>query len=307
MKTTWLSLGIASVLVSSAVQAQSEAALRQAFEGKLVSAKVAMPGTSKGIDVFPLESTPVNWRDVAERIKDFGTSIKIGDQVMITKVVVKKDSHIEFQLAGGGWGTFMDNAGTSSVSSESVNETQQERDLKKQIKEAPGPTRRKELERELAAIRDKRERENEQARAEAQVANAAHEANVRAKREQSGSRFNIRFRKGIPAESLTPDGVMSALGELVDFSASGMKVATASGASTPKTSAPSTGGNNKLTQLRKGLLVQEVESFLGPAETATEQREGSLTLVKRSYTAEGMKVVGSFINGVLIDFAITPR
>jgi hypothetical protein len=297
-----LLLAASTLALSSAALAQSEAALRTAFEGKLISVKVGMPGTSRGIDVYPLEPAPVNWREVAERVKDNGTSLKIGDQVMITKVVVKKNSHIEFQLGGGGWGTFFDDAGTTNVSATSEGESQAEKDIKKAIKEAPGPTRRKELERELRTARDRRERENARARADAQQANAAHEANLRAKRAESGSRFNIRFRNGIPPESLTPEGVMAALAEFVDFNAGGTKVATASGASTatPSTSA-------KLSQLRKGLTVKEVEELLGPADTAGEEKQGALTINKRGYTSEGMKVSASFLNGVLVDFVIGPR
>lgn len=305
MRRTLLALA-SSVTLSSAAFAQSEAALRAAFEGKLVSVKVGMPGTSKGIDVFPLEPARVNWREVAERVKDNGTALKIGDQVMITKVVVKKNSHIEFQLGGGGWGTFFDDAGTSNVSVTTEGESQAEKDLKKAIKEAPGPTRRKELERELRTVRDRRERENARARADAQQANAAHEANVRAKRAEAGSRFNIRFRNGIPQESLTPDGVMAALAEFVDFNAGGSKVATASGASTA-TPAPTNSGGGRHAQLRKGLTVKEVEELLGPADSAGEEKQGALTLNKRSYTSDGMKVSTSFLNGVLIDFAITPK
>jgi hypothetical protein len=296
-----------SVSISSAAFAQSEAALRAAFEGKLISVKVGMPGTSRGIDVYPLEPAPVDWREVAERVKDNGTALKIGDQVMITKVVVKKNSHIEFQLGGGGWGTFFDDAGTSNVSVTTEGESQAEKDLKKAIKEAQGPTRRKELERELRTVRDRRERENARARADAQQANAAHEANVRAKRAEAGSRFNIRFKNGIPQESLTPEGVKAALAQFVDFDAGGSKVATASGASTatPMTSSSTAGA--KHAQLKKGLTVKEVEELLGPADSAGEEKQGALTLNKRSYTSDGMKVSTSFLNGVLIDFAITPR
>lgn len=303
-------LTIAALTLPAPARAQSEAALRAAFEGKLVSVKVGLPATSRGIDVHPLEPTAVNWREVAERIKDYGTSLKLGDQAIVTKVVVKKDSHIEFQLGGGGWGTLFDSPGTGSVSTSAEGETKVERALKDSIKTATGPTRRKQLEKELSNLKAQRERENDVARAQAQQANAAHEANLRAKREQSGGRFNLRFKDGIPAASLTAEGVMAALAEYVDFSASGSKVTTASGATTATTAAPtasaSTGGS-ALGRLRKGLSVREVEDLLGPADTAGEQKEGSLVVLKRSYTSQGMKVAASFVNGVLIDFAITPK
>jgi hypothetical protein len=300
-------LVLASLLLPQSAWAQNEAALRAAFEGKLVSVKVAMPGTARGIDVFPQQAQQVNWRQVADRIKEDGTALKIGDQVMITKIVVKGESHIEFQLGGGGFGTFGDSPGSSRVSADVQSETAREKELKEAIKNAPGPTRRKELERELASVRGARERENDKARAQAEQANAAREANLRAKREQSGSRFNVRYKAGIPPASLTPDGLMAVLAPYVDFAASGSKTATAQ-AVLPTAPAPTTAtGEGALAQLKKGLSVREVEALLGPADSANEEQQGSLTVNKRTYSSGGMKVVAAFINGVMIDFSITPR
>ena len=299
MRTTVFAL----LLTPSLLAAQNEAALRQAFEGKLVSVKMAMPGTSRGVEVNPQQQAAVNFRQVADRIKDFGTALKIGDQVMVTKVVVKKDSHIEFQLGGGGFGTFGDDAGSSFISADTESESTREKALKDSIKSAPGPTRRKQLEKELANARTARERENDKARAEAAQANAAREANLRVKREQGGSRFNIRYKDGIPPEALTPEGVMAALANYVDFAATGAK-ATAAAVVAPSTAAAGAGG---LSQLKKGLSIREVETLLGPADTAGEEQQGSMTVMKRTYTMDGMKVTASFVSGVLIDFAITPK
>jgi hypothetical protein len=295
-----------ALLTARILPAQNEAALRAAFEGKLVSVKIAMPGTSRGVEVLPQQQAAVNFRQVADRIKEFGTSLKIGDQVMVTKVVVKKDSHIEFQLGGGGYGTFGDSPGSERVWADVESESKLEKALKDSIKTAPGPTRRKQLEKELQNARTARERENDRARAEASQANAAHEANLRARRETSGSRFNIRYKDGIPPEALTPEGVMAALSQYVDFAATGAKAATAAASSA--SSAPAAGtGDGALAQLKKGLTVKEVETLLGPADTAGEEKQGSMTVVKRTYTSGAMKVVTSFVSGVLVDFAITPK
>lgn len=305
-----LAVALTLSLLPSLARAQNEAALRQAFEGKLVSVKMAMPGTSRGVEVYPQQQAPVNFRQVADRIKDFGTALKIGDQVMVTKVVVKKDSHIEFQLGGGGFGTFGDDAGSSWISADTESETPREKALKDSIKAAPGPTRRKQLEKELANARTSRERENDRARAEAAQANAAREANLRVKREQGGSRFNIRYKDGIPPEGLTPEGVMAALANYVDFAATGARAATAAVVPAPTTStasATSATSGGGIAQLKKGLSVREVEALLGPADTAAEDTQGTMTVMKRTYTADGMKVTASFVSGVLIDFAITPK
>ena len=147
--------------------AQNEAALRAAFEGKTVAMRIDMPATSQGVDVHPLDAPPVDFREVAERLKDNGTAIRIGQRVMVTKVLVKKNSHIEFQLGGGGYGTFGDWATSgSSVSATGAGETAQERSLRESIKGASGDDKKR-MERELWRLRSARERENGRAGAEA--------------------------------------------------------------------------------------------------------------------------------------------
>ena len=47
----------------------------------------------------------MDWKDYSGRIKQFGTAIRKGDTARVTAIVVKKDM-IEFQLDGGGFGTF---------------------------------------------------------------------------------------------------------------------------------------------------------------------------------------------------------
>ena len=305
-------LGALVVAAAGPLRAQNEAILRQAFEGKVVAVKIDMPATQKGVDVYPLDAMPVDFREVAQRLKDNSTSLKIGQPVMVTKVVVKGNTHIEFQLGGGGYGTFGDNTSDGSgLNSVSQGETKAEKALRDSIKKATGPTKRKQFERELASLRAERERENARAEAEAKQAQSVIEANLRTKRAESGSRFNVRYRNGIPSDALTPDGLMRALAPYVDFgTASGaVSSGTAGGSSgTPGQSlAPGNGSRPAPTSVRKGLLLEEVESILGPAATASETKEGTLTVLKRAYRKDGQKISASFVNGVLIDFAITPQ
>ena len=303
-----LQIFAALLLVSRGAWAQNEAILRQAFEGKVVTVKIDMPATQQGVDVYPLDQMPVNFREVAERIKDNSTALRIGQQVMVTKVLVKKNSHIEFQLGGGGYGTFGDNTSTS-VSVVNQGETKAEKALRDSIKHAPGPTKRKQFEKELASLREERERENARAEAEAKQAQSVMEANLRMKRAESGSRFNVRYRNGIPGDALTPDGLMRALAQYVDFG-QGSGVASSGGGGTsdvPGKVFTSGGSRPSPSSLRKGLLLEEVETLLGPAATASETKEGKLTVLKRTYRKDGQRISASFVNEVLIDFAITPQ
>ncbi|GLC28575.1 hypothetical protein rosag_50880 [Roseisolibacter agri] len=298
-----LGAALALAAVPRGAAAQNEGALRAAFEGRTVTVRIDMPATSQGVDVYPLDAVPLDVREVAQRLKDNGTALRIGQQAMVTKVVVKKNSHIEFQLGGGGYGTLGDWSG-STVNAVAAGETRAEKALRDSIKATSDRGQRQRMQRELDAQRSARERENARAAAEAQQANAARETLLRAKRVESGSRFNVRFRQGIPPEQLTPEGVMRALARWVDFGA-----ATPAGAptATPVVKDDATPAATGIAALRKGLLVEQVEALLGPASAVGESREGTLTLVRRTYRRDGMQVVGRFVNDVLIDFAITPR
>ena len=122
------------------------------------------------------------------------------------------------------------------------------------------------------------------------------EANLRAKRAESGSRFNVRYRNGIPSDALTPDGLKRALGQYVDF-----------GGVTPPVASAEPPPRAGVAALRKGLLLEDVEAILGPAATATEKKEGRLTVLERTYRKDGTRIAASFVNGVMIDFTITPQ
>jgi hypothetical protein len=286
-----LCAGLALAAVTRGAAGQDEAALRAAFEGKIVTARIDMPATSEGVDVYPFDATPVDFRAVARRMKEYGTAVKVGQQVMITKVLVKKDSHIEFQLGAGGYGTFGDMLSEDSdVRSVSVGETREERILRETIDRTSDRDQRKRLQRELDALRTARERENARAAADARQANLSHQTMVRSKRLESGSRFNIRYRNGIPPEGRTPESVRLVLAQYLDFPGSPAGIAD--------------GG---ISALRKGLTVVEVEALLGPAATAADEKDGSMTVTKRTYRREGKQVVASFVSGVLVDFAITPQ
>jgi len=307
----FIGTAVALALVARGAAAQNEGALRAAFEGKTVAVRIDMPATSQGVNVYPQDAMPVNFREVAQRLKDNGTALKMGTSVMVTKVVVKKD-HIEFQLGGGGYGTFGDWATNGSdVNAATTGETQYEKDLRHQIKNSSGDEKKR-LERELSKVRSERERENTKAKAEAQQANMAREANIRSKRLDAGSRFNIHYRQGMPPEALTPDGVMKSLAQYVDFP--GAKVAAASPEAAPNAPAaspnaapaPAAAPAGGVASLKKGLSLSEVETLLGPAATASEAKNGTMTVAKRTYRKDGLEVAASFVGGVLIDFAIKP-
>ena len=272
--------------------AQSEEELRAFFEGKSVVVKIEMPGTEAGVDVYPGAAQPIVFPDLAKRLKTFGTAVHRGDQALVTKVKVKKDL-IEFQLGGGGYGTFGDDA-SPHVNVPSAPKTAREKNLEKDLEAATDPGQRRRIREELDRLRSQRERENARNQARAAEASQIKEANIRQRRAEGGSRFNIRYKPAVPAEALTPDGLMQALADYVDFSGQSVAVEP------PPVEAPR-------DDLRKGLTVEEVDVLLGRPESITRRREGTLEVSTSIYHVRGRTVTAEFVEDVLIRFTISSR
>ncbi len=135
------------------VYAQSESVLRDFFEGKSVVVRLDMPATQEGIDVFPDARRAIDFAVYSARVKATGVAIRNGESVMVTKIRVK-DKLIEFQLAGGGYGTFGDDTG--SVYTPSVSKSNREKDLERLVKSETDAARRRQLQRELDDLRNER-------------------------------------------------------------------------------------------------------------------------------------------------------
>lgn len=105
-----LSTLTAITLAPASLEAQDEARLRRALEGKRVTVQIDMPATDDGVDIFPGTSRPLDFGKYAGRLKSAGTAYKQGENAIITKVRVK-DDNIEIHLGGGGYGTFGDQIG----------------------------------------------------------------------------------------------------------------------------------------------------------------------------------------------------
>jgi len=281
------------VLTAQPAFSQSEEQLRAFFEGSSVRIKLEMPGTSEGVDVYPGRAQPIDFPRHASRLKRFGTAIRRGEEVLVTKVKVKDDL-IEFQLGGGGYGTFGDDA-SSHVSVPVAGKSVRERNLERDIPKTTDPAQARKLREELDALRRAREREDARNRTEAVQASQVKEANIRQRRLEGGSRFNLRYSPAVPVEAVTPEGIMQALAAYVDFS----DVAATGGA------VVSPGREAVRRELRKGLTVEEVDAVLGRPETITQRTEGTLTVSTSLYRSRERRVTAEFVEGVLIRFTIT--
>jgi hypothetical protein len=281
--------------------AQSEAELKDFFEGRSVRVKIDMPATQEGIDVYPDARRAIDFSQYSARLKSTGIAIRSGDSVLVTKVRVK-DKLIEFQLAGGGFGTFGDDTSTS-VSVPSVSKSRREKDLEKLVKDETDSARKRRLQRELDDLRNDREREDSRNRAAAASASEVKKARIATDRLHSGSRFNVRYQNGVPP-GLGPDGVMRALAEYVEF-----PFAT----DRPDTPSRQTGVADTRRQMAgtgavyKGMKMSEVEEALGKPEKTSDRNEGTLKVVTATYSRDDQRITAEFVEGVLIRYSISSK
>ena len=245
-----------------------------------------MPGTEEGADIYPGTDRPLDYPRYADRLKDHGTAIRAGDDAMITKIRVKS-KHIEFQLDGGGYGTMGDETSTS-VSVASTPKSKRERNLEAELKREKDPVKQRELKEELDDLQNDREREDARNRAEMADAGEQRKENIRQRRLQGGSRFNVRYRDLLPDAVLTPTGLETALAEYVTFPED-----LAAGPA-PRSGLP-----------RKGMTTREVEELLGEAVQSSERAEGDLRVVTRTYRSGDVQMTAEFVEDVLFRYSVT--
>jgi hypothetical protein len=253
-----------------------------------------MPGTEDGVDVYPGTPQPIDFPRHASRLKRFGTALRRGDPVLVTKVKVKKDL-VEVQLGGGGYGTFGDDA-SPHVSVPTAAKTEREKNLEKDVEKTFDPAQKRKLREELDALRRERQREDARNQAEAAQAQQVKEANIRQRRMEGGSRFNLRYKPVVPPEALTPEGVMNALAEYVDFS---------SIAATPVAGQGLARTDSRGNDLRKGLTVEEVDALLGRPDGISQRMEGTFNVSTSTYRTRDRRISAEFVEGVLVRFTIT--
>lgn len=299
--TRWRLVLVASVLSAGPLRAQSEAALKERFEGKAVTLKIAMPGSENGVDLYPADPRPLDYPRYADRLKDFGTAIRAGATAMVTKIRVKS-KHIEFHLDGGGYGTMGDET-SSDVFVGTTPKTKREQNLEAELKRETDPVRKRQIKEELDDLRKEREREDARNRAAVADAEEQKEANIRQRRLEGGSRFNIRWRDRMPAEALTPAGIEAALAEYVSFGTGGhpdtFGEVAAAPPGAPAAPAPAPRGP------RKGMLLQDADDALGTPLRTSERREGNLRVLTRVYRTPDGEVSAEFVEGVLVRYTMT--
>lgn len=282
------------------------------FSGKQVVIKIDMPGTQKGIDLRYNNATPMNWKEYSSRLKQFGTAIRKGDVARVTTIVVKKDM-IEFQLDGGGFGTFGDDTNTT-VAAKVVPKSDYEKSLEQQIANTDDPDKKRQLQRDLDRERARRDRENAINQSAAQVASQIKAQQVADKRLSGGSRFNLRWAKSIPENQLSPEGIMKLLADYVDFS--GLQAAQPGSGAAPAahtvSAAPAqpaqdaTPAGSPTAQLQRGMSLNDVANLLGQGKLLSESvGDNGLKTQVYEYVSGDRRAEVTFVEGTVVKFSIT--
>ena len=199
--------------------AQTEAQLKQAFEGQYVVVRMEMPATHKGVDLNPAREPSVDFAGYSARLREFGVALREGDRVLVTSVRVKK-KNIEFHLGGGGYGVWGDDSGYVYVPS--ADKSRREKDLEKRIKDERDPERRRRMKRELDDLKDDRRREDRDREAEKRYLEEQKKSEIADKRLDAGSRVNIWLpEERLAAGAPTPAELRRMLAPVIDFGGDG--------------------------------------------------------------------------------------
>jgi hypothetical protein len=291
---------LAMALCTLSLSAQSNPSpLVSYFTGKEVVLKIDMPGSQKGVDLRFNKDVPMDWKEYSGRIKTYGTAIRKGDTVRVTGIVVK-DDRIEFQLDGGGFGTFGDDSDTT-VTAKPVEKSAYEKDLERQIANTDDPDLKRKLQRDLDRERSRRERQDADNRNAAQIASQIKAQKVADDRTRGGSRFNLRWSGSIPADQKTPDAVMKLLADYVSFG--GPQVAGAA-------PAPQSGAGDApipaTAQLKRGMHIDDVTKLFGPGQKVSESvsPEGLKTQTFQ-YSVGERRADVIYVEGLVVRYSIS--
>jgi hypothetical protein len=273
------------VCSSAHLCAQSEEALREYFEGRTVVVKQDLPASKTGIDVYP-DSASTTTADYNRRIKQFGVAIPRNQSVPLTSVRVR-DKSIELQLGGSVAGETNDVSPAASVA---VEKTPRERSLERDIERETDPERQTRMQQELDTLRKQRQKED--ARLKAALAQLSTGSEDRSRITGSGSRINLVFPSGVPSRALNPDYVRAALRSWIDFT-------------TPERASPPPVASDEPalpSGLRKGMTETELEHMFGDPVKRESETQGDLRVEVLTFKRDGSTLEATMVEGVLVRF-----
>jgi hypothetical protein len=314
LKTAVWGIGLSACLAMSAAPAaaQTEAQLRQAFEGQYVVVRMDMPASHRGVDLNPAREPAVDFSSYSARLREFGVALREGGRVLVTGVRVKK-KNIEFHLGGGGYGVWGDDSGYVYVPS--ADKSRREKDLEKRIKDETDPERRRRMRRELDDLKDDRRREDRDREAEKRYLEEQKKSEIADKRLDAGSRVNIwlpedRLAAGAP----TPAELRRMLAPVIDFGGDGPRLTSNSRdldrrdvdrRDDDRRGPPPSSGS--VDELRRGLSTDEVHDLLGKPVRSKPGKQGELSTLTEWYERGDRITEVTYAAGVVIKFSTSSK
>jgi hypothetical protein len=291
---------LALTLCALPLSAQNSDPLSSYFTGKEVVLKIDMPGTQQGVDLRYNKDNPMNWKEYANRLKSNGAAIHKGDTARVTAVVVK-DDRIEFQLDGGGFGTFLDDSSTT-VTPKTVEKSSYEKQLERDISNTTDDDKRRQLQRDLDRERSRRERQEADNRAAAQISSQIKAQKVADDRLRGGSRFNLRWSGSIPPDQKNPEAVKKLLADYVSFDGlqTAAAVAPAPHSTAGDAAVPAT------AHLKRGMKMEEVTNLFGPGKQMSESvSNDGLKTQTMQYVSGDRRVDVTYVEGLVVRYSIS--
>ena len=171
-----------------------------------------------------------------------------------------------------------------------------ESDLEKEIKNESDRDRKRRLERELDELRSERQRRDERERRDVEDYNRRARDRDLDRAMRSGSRFNLRFKKNVPPDALTADGIERYLDRFVDFSGR-------SASKRPAAAASARESQNR--DWKKGTQRREMEDALGKArrERTCPGDDSGLDCRIATFDDGDDEIEATFVEGVLVRFS----
>ena len=303
-----------SLFVAVPAVAQGEGHLRQSLEGTYVVLKMDMPATKEGVNLRADRLPHIERKKYDRKLARYGTSIHEGEAVHVTLIKVKRKM-IEFQLGGGGYGSQY----VRRKSHPATPKTEREEKLEVELAALPEGDEteiRKVAREELDEFRYQRKHADEHLAALAAEEQAIERQHVRERAATAGSRFNLRYRSRVPAHVLTPQGFRAVVAEYVDFSSEAAEEALERQRQAERERVAEADDDNEpsipadaqaVTDLRKGLLWDEVVTLLGRPLEPREWYEGKFVVKACTFQSTLGDVEAEFVEEVLVRYTLTSR
>ena len=293
-------LSLVVLLGSGAAAGADERALKSAFEGQRVELLLDLPASTKGLDFYPLHRARYDMGKHQARLMSDGIGVGSGSIALITKIKVK-GKHIEFHLGAGGQSQKPQKPSTY------VAKSNYEKDLEKQVKNAPTDEEKKRLRRMLDDARNRRRQQEklQDALAEQQYRLALGDRTEEDWDAMAGSRLNLRYDGGVPADVLTPAGFRQALDGYVNFSPQPRSEPTE--ADVPSGALPVGASYSRTFPIHKGQHRADVDALFGGPEQCAEQDQGVLKVTTCTYGLPEASLEASFVDGVMVRYVLTSR